>query len=172
MNKNILILIVLIILSCSSKPETTSTTNKLEGWAGNPDNPNSKPHDFFYMTSIARASQKSIDKKNVRMMQNSCIEANTSQAKSKLLSNLINEPFIGMQAPTDGNETKSTTITTLSKDYKDKNNEIKVKSCYPIAKPSREEPDSEWKECECVFYLYIKGGKDSIIARAREIESK
>ncbi len=59
----------------------------------------------------------------------------------------------------------------LIKEYKNKDNEIKAKSCYPIAKPSREEPESEWKECECVFYLYIRGGKDAIIARAIEIEN-
>ena len=169
MNKKIpLLLLVLTILSCSSKPEPINAKNQLEGWAGNPDNPNEKPHHFFYGTFLARASQNSIEKKNIRMMQNSCIEANTFQAKSKLLPKLINETLMGMESPADGDE-NSTTKTSLIKDYKDKNNEIKVKSCYPIAKPSREEPDSEWKECECIFYLYIKGGKDAIIARAKEI---
>ena len=168
MNKKFLLLFLFTILSCSSKPESSNAKNQLAGWAGNPDNPNEKPHHFFHGTFLARASQNSIEKKNIRMMQNSCIEANTSQAKSKLLSNLINEPFIGMQAPSDGDSTLPKT-TALLKVYKDKNNEIKVKSCYPIAKPSREEPESEWKECECVFYLYIKGGKDSIIAIAKEI---
>jgi hypothetical protein len=96
------------------------------------------------------------------MMQNSCIEANTFQAKSKLLQRLIGESLASMS---DGD----LTATAIAKEYKNKNNEIKVKSCYPIAKPSREEPDSEWKECECVFYLFIKGGKDAIIARAKEI---
>ena len=165
MNKKIFLLLVFTIFSCSSKPETT-TTNKLEGWAGNPDNPNSKPHEFFYGTYLARASQNSIEKKNIRMMQNSCIEANTFQAKSKLLPRLIGESLAGMTTAAGDNDI---TVTTVVKDYKDKNNEIKVKSCYPIAKPSREEPESEWKECECVFYLYIKGGKDAIIARAKEI---
>ncbi len=171
MNKKILLLFFFTILSCSSKPETTAAKYQFAGWAGNPDNPNVKPHDFFYMTSLARASQNSIDKKNIRMMQNSCIEANTSQAKSKLLPKLIGESLMGRESPADGYGNYDTN-TSLIKEYNDKNNEIKVKSCYPIAKPSREEPDSEWKECECVFYLYIKGGKDSIIVRAKEIESR
>lgn len=167
MNKIILLLlIILTIYSCSSKPEPITAKNQLDGWAGNPDNPNSKPHDFFYGTYLARASQNSIDKKNIRMMQNSCIEANTFQAKSKLLPRLIGESLAGMTTAAGDNEI---TLTAVVKEYKDKNNEIKVKSCYPIAKPSREESDSEWKECECIFYLYIKGGKDAIIARAKEI---
>ena len=166
MNKNIpLLLLVLTILSCSSKPESINAKNQLDGWAGNPDNPNEKPHHFFYGTFLARASQNSIEKKNIRMMQNSCIEANTFQAKSKLLPKLIAISLGSMTTADDSSKTEFEII----KEYKDKNNEIKVKSCYPIAKPSREEPESEWKECECVFYLYIKGGKDSIIARAKEI---
>ena len=166
MNKNIpLLLLVLTILSCSSKPESINAKNQLDGWAGNPDNPNEKPHHFFYGTFLARASQNSIEKKNIRMMQNSCIEANTFQAKSKLLPKLIAISLGSMTTADDSSKTEFEII----KEYKDKNNEIKVKSCYPIAKPSREEPESEWKECECVFYLYIKGGKDAIIARAKEI---
>ncbi len=166
MNKKIaLLLLVLTILSCSSKPEPITAKNQLDGWAGNPDNPNEKPHHFFYGTYLARASQNSIDKKNIRMMQNSCIEANTFQAKSKLLPKLIAVSLGSMTTADDSSKTEFEIV----KEYKDKNNEIKVKSCYPIAKPSREEPESEWKECECVFYLYIKGGKDSIIARAKEI---
>ena len=168
MNKNIpLLLLVLTILSCSSKPEPITAKNQLDGWAGNPDNPNEKPHHFFYGTFLARASQNSIDKKNIRMMQNSCIEANTFQAKSKLLPKLIAISLGSMTTADDSSKTEFEIV----KEYKDKNNEIKVKSCYPIAKPSREEPESEWKECECVFYLYIRGGKDAIIARAIEIEN-
>ncbi len=170
MNKKILLLVIfLTTLTCSAKTEKSIPEQRLEGWAGNPDNPNEKPHHFFYGTYLARASQNSIEKKNIRMMQNSCIEANTFQAKSKLLPKLIGESLAVMTTAAGDNDI---TVTAVVKDYKDKNNEIKVKSCYPIAKSSREEPESEWKECECVFYLYIKGGKDSIIARAKEIQSR
>lgn len=169
MNKKILLLVIfLTTLTCSAKTEKSIPEQRLEGWAGNPDNPNENPQHFFYGTFLARASQNSIKKKNVRMMQNSCIEANTLQAKGNLLNKIISETVMLSSAQPEETEMLK---KILIKEYKNKDNEIKAKSCYPVAKPSHEEPDSEWKECECVFYLYIKGGKDAIIARAIEIEN-
>ncbi|MBK8399191.1 MAG: hypothetical protein IPL26_28615 [Leptospiraceae bacterium] len=49
MNKKILLLLLfLTTLACSTKTEKQIPEKQLEGWAGNPDNPNEKPFDYFY----------------------------------------------------------------------------------------------------------------------------
>ena len=59
MNKRLILLLLLFfltILTCSSKSEKPIPERQLEGWAGNPDNPNEKPFDYFYMSYAVRAS--------------------------------------------------------------------------------------------------------------------
>ena len=61
------------------------------------------------------------------------------------------------------------TVLSIAKEYRLKK-DIKVKNCYPIAKSVIEESESDWKECECIFYVHIPGGRDIISARAKELE--
>ena len=64
MNKKILLLLIfLTTLTCSAKTEKSIPEQRLEGWAGNPDNPNEKPFDYFYMRSKGRGNEKAFKKK-------------------------------------------------------------------------------------------------------------
>ena len=45
-----------------------------------------------------------------------------------------------------------------------------AKDCKPLAIHDPEVPLSEWKECECLIYSHIPGGRDGIIIRARELD--
>ena len=165
MNKKILLLLLfLTTLACSSKTEKPIPEQQLEGWAGNPDNPNEKPFDYFYMKTTGRASQKSIAKKSARALQTSCIEVNTYQTKNNIFNKLIGELLLGGS----GNFTE-VTVSSIAKEYRLKK-EIKVKHCYPIAKSGIEESESDWKECECIFYVHIPGGRDAIVAKATAFE--
>jgi hypothetical protein len=100
MNKRlILLLFFLTILTCSSKSEKPIPERQLEGWAGNPDNPNEKPFDYFYMKSAARASQRSIDRKSGKMMEATCIEYATYHSKENLIRKMVVESIYGGDPP-------------------------------------------------------------------------
>ncbi|MBP6739505.1 MAG: hypothetical protein KA146_05920 [Leptospiraceae bacterium] len=47
MNKKILLLLFLTTIACSAKTEKPIPEKQLEGWAGNPNNPNEKPFDYY-----------------------------------------------------------------------------------------------------------------------------
>ena len=198
MNKKILLLLLFLsTLACSSKPEKPIPEKQLEGWAGNPDNPNEKPFDYFYMHMAGRASQKAIDKKSGAMMEMTCKNLATTNIKRDLIGKMIYESVqldytfnskeqfsyliethkdlfansfnaINLAAISDRDPPYSAIV--LVKEYLGKINEIKVKDCQSIGIPDPEVPFSEWKECECIVYVYIKGGRDTIITRAREID--
>ncbi|MBK9502346.1 MAG: hypothetical protein IPQ05_04155 [Leptospiraceae bacterium] len=94
MNKKILLLpLFLVIFACSSKTEKPIPEKQLEGWAGNPNNPNEKPFDYFYMSHARRASQKSTDRKSGKMMEATCIEYATYHSKKNLIRRMIGYTF-------------------------------------------------------------------------------
>lgn len=198
MNKKILLLLLcLTTLTCSSKIEKPIPEKQLEGWAGNPDNPNEKPFDYYYMKTMGRASQKAIDKKSGAMMEMTCKNSATTNVKRDLIGKMIYES-VQLDYISNSKELFSYRIETnkdlfansfnainlaaisdrdppyaaivLVKEYLGKINEIKVKDCQSMAITDPEVPFSGWKECECIVYVYVKGGKDAIITRAKEID--
>ena len=60
-------------------------------------------------------------------------------------------------------------LTIISRDVSKIIREVKVKDCKPIAVPDQSIPLSEYKECQCIAYAQIPGGKDEIVAKANEI---
>lgn len=89
--KVILPFLLLVILSCLFKTEKSIPEQRLEGWAGNPDNPNEKPFDYFYMRSTATASQKSINKNNDEMMKATCIDAVSTNLERKFIEFMLED---------------------------------------------------------------------------------
>ena len=198
--KKLLLLLFLTILSCSSPKEEPIPYTYWDGWAGNPDNPNQKPYDYFYMKSTGRASQKAIDKKSDLMMKATCTDAATTKVKGDLIGRMLHDS-LGLYAPLISNEPNSLTSKkelyfqfrsnpfnplnlaavsdhggsfnsiVLFKEYSGKIKEVKVKECKPLY-PDPEIPDSGWKECECIVYIHIPGGRDAIVAKATAFERK
>ncbi len=205
MNKKLILLLLLFltIFACSTKTEKPIPEKQLEGWAGNPDNPNEKPFDYFYMKSTARASQKSIDKKNGEMMKKTCVHTATSKSIVRdIIKFLIKEnidPFCQSTQEKDYKnylqievsyysnslkenfhltnasdyECNSPRYNNLVKEYSEhKIKEVKVIECKSLYPDNPEFSGSGWRECECTISIHIPGGRDGIIARAKEIESK
>ncbi len=203
MNKRLIFLLLLFLstLACSSKTEKPIPEKLLEGWAGNPDNPNEKPFDYYYMSNAARASKKAIAIKNGKMMEATCKENTVLSGKGNLMRKIIGTLILdGMSpsgqfhniSPIKNSQTINDTVTEnklivinliamtyeenigkiILNEYVGKIKGAEAKDCKPLAIPDPEVPLSEWKECECTVYAYIPGGKDGIIARAKEIESK
>ncbi len=208
MNKKILLLLLfLTTLACASKTEKLIPEKQLEGWAGNPDNPNEKPFDYFYMKSTGRASQKAIDKKSGKMIKATCIDSITYRSKVNLIRKMVVESTYG-GTPSSGqlytpfflndlltlNYSRETRFYSQTKEnffnplylitvkedveirlelieeYQRVIQGVEVKDCQPLAIPDPEVPLSEWKECECLIYSHIPGGRGAIIARYRELD--
>lgn len=181
MNKKILLLLVLTLLTCSSKTEKPIPERTLEGWAGNPDNPNEKPRDYFYFRVKGKSNINQSPELKENFYKETCINSVTKSAENELLYQIIGEHFgnnfysiendnsayyssndfkLELIRSTDWNSD----IPDIQKRIKPLLKDIKIKDCKPIAIPDSKIPLSEWKECECILYVYISYGRDRIIA--------
>ncbi len=201
LDKKLILLFLLFLanLTCSSKSEKPIPEKQLEGWAGNPNNPNEKPFDYFYMNHAARASQKAITIKNGKMMEATCKENAALSGKGNLIRKMIGTLILDGMSPSGqlhnispiiNSHTINDTVTKknlivinliamtyeenigkiILNEYVGKIKGAEAKDCKPLAIPDQEVPLSEWKECECLIYSHIPGGRDGIIIRAKELD--
>ncbi|MCB1176135.1 MAG: lipoprotein LipL21 [Leptospiraceae bacterium] len=139
---------------------------QFEGWAGPPEDVKKKPYDYFYMKTAGRASEKALNKRSGAMMQTTCVDAATVNAKGDLIGKMIGESITGASGISDGESTGKVVV----REFQGKLQGVNTKECKPIAVPDPSIPLSEYKECQCVIFVKIDGGRDSIVARAKEIE--
>ncbi|MDX1958183.1 MAG: lipoprotein LipL21 [Leptospiraceae bacterium] len=160
--------ILFMILSCAGDKEAHSLDGgqKFEGWAGPPEEVSKKPFDFFYMKKVARASEKAVNKRSGAMMQSTCVDAATTQAKGDLIGKMIGESLTGASGVSDGESTGAVVV----REFNGKLKGVNVKECKPKAVATPDVPGSEYTECECVIFVKIPGGRDAIIAKAQEVE--
>jgi hypothetical protein len=163
-------LLVLNFHACSSTEDVTELKGGVafEGWAGPPEDVKAKPAEYFYMKTSGRASEKALNKRSGAMMQTTCVDAATVNAKGDLIGKMIGESITGNSGVSDGESTGKVVI----RDFIGKLQGVNVKECKPIATPDPSIPLSEYKECQCIIFVKIPGGRDAIIARAKEIENK
>lgn len=165
-------MLMVAVSGCSSSGKEVHDVGeggkKFEGWAGPPEDPSKKPFDHFYMKHTARASQKAIDRKSGAMMQSTCTEAAALQGKGNLMRKMIGETLQGASGVADGESTGSVLVS----EYTGKIKGVSTKECKGLAPVDPQVPYSEYKECECVIFSRVEGGKDAIIARAKEVEAK
>ncbi|MDX1957316.1 MAG: hypothetical protein SFU98_02020 [Leptospiraceae bacterium] len=141
----------------------------LEGWAGSPENIKEEPFDYFYMEKNARASEKSILKSSGAMMQSTCVDAATTQAKGDLIGRLVGESFLSVSGTTsDGESNGSIIVRNLNRQIKG----VNTFSCMPIANEDHLIIGSQWKECSCLIFVKIPGGRDAIFAEVQELDKK
>ncbi|HMW05370.1 MAG TPA: hypothetical protein PK079_11600 [Leptospiraceae bacterium] len=193
----ILLLLLLSFSFCSSKTEKPIAERTLDGWAGHPNDPNKKPFEYYYMTSPGKASPKSIQRKSGPMAQSTCTdnallgmsgdligkmigdiaEAGSPasgfllppiQLKKQLTKSRENFEFIDLSIlvgfPTEeessnGNKKERRPIPIESRGFKE---------CKPTATPIPDFPFSEWRECACLVYAHVKGGKETIVKYYKE----
>ncbi len=157
-----------VVVGCGGGKSAAELENgqQFEGWRGPPDDLNKKPHEYFYMKHAARASQRAIDRKSGAMMQSTCTEAAALQGKGNLMRKMIGETLTGASGVADGESTGSVLVS----EYTGKIKGVSTKECKGLAQADPQIPYSDYKECECVIFSRIEGGKDAIIARAKEVE--
>ncbi|MDX1958181.1 MAG: lipoprotein LipL21 [Leptospiraceae bacterium] len=163
--------LILFTINCPSGKEAHSLdgdVQKFEGWAGPPEEVSKKPFDFFYMKKVARASEKAVNKRSGAMMQSTCVDAATTQAKGDLVGKLVGESLTGASGVSDGESTGAVVV----REFNGKLKGVNVKECKPKAVATPDVPGSEYTECECVIFVKIPGGRDAIIAKAQEVEKQ
>ena len=82
---------------------------------------------------------------------------------------MVNEPFESFYFRFTISDVESLK-SVLHSEYSGIIKQIGTKDCKPLAPSDSKFPYREWKECECIIYSHIPGGKDGIIARARELD--
>ncbi|MDX1961458.1 MAG: lipoprotein LipL21 [Leptospiraceae bacterium] len=159
------------LVGCASDDVTTvgKGAKKLEGWAGPPEDVSKLPHEFFYMKKVARASEKAVDtKRSGAMMKSTCVDAATTQAKGELIGKLVGETLTGASGVSDGESTGAVVV----REFNGKLKGVNIKECKGLAMEVPDAPGSEFKECECVIFVKIPGGREAVIAKAQEVEKK
>ncbi|MBK8397826.1 MAG: lipoprotein LipL21 [Leptospiraceae bacterium] len=156
--------------SCGSgdeKAHEMSGGKQFEGWAGPPEQPNAKPFEFFYMKSTGRASQKAMDKRSGAMMQTTCTDAATTKVKGDLIGKLVKESIEGASGVADG---ESTGVVVV-REFGGTLGGVNVKECKNLYPDDPNIPYSGWKECECIVYIKVPGGRDAVVAKATSYET-
>lgn len=158
--KLIFILCILVLVGCGSNEKMFPRPDKpWEGWAGSPDRPGKMPFEYFYIKSQARASQKSIEMQNENSMKKTCSDAASLTGKADIATKILSEFSECFDCSDDKkNMFKESSVVK----------ETKIKECKPTSPEISELNGSNWRECECVLYALIPGGKDGLLARIRE----
>ena len=164
--KSLLILINLLCLYCSSENENNYLRNqdyfqKWEGWAGAPESVDRKPYEYFY--AIQKGNVKSKRFKH-EQMEKACIDSVREKGLEKITLMLVGNIFDTMQ---DGEDySYEPYIKFMIIDFKRHKLKMEIKTCSSTAW------NPEWTECECITYINVPGGKDSVIGKLKSSEAK
>lgn len=147
-----------------------------EGWSGPPEQgKDSKTPDdsilkeYYYTKFSARASLKSIAKKNPLMMRATCQESARLESPSYVIRKIIGEPHTtgffssnksNQSITTDCNPSISASLVQSIKVYE-------CKAIGPGSDPADVTKDN-WEECECIIYVKFPGGRDALVAKAQK----
>ncbi len=155
--------ILFIIFTCADTPNTPVIQKELFGWAGASEDINKKPHEYFYAKFYGKVEILST-KLKAEDYQNKCIQSAMKQAKEEILFIAIVNVFYGM-TDTDGWD-----IDLHRAAKKNKNSfPINLLLANPIAYRHEFYNGSEWRDCECIFYMKVPGGRDAIVVKMMEI---
>ena len=163
MNKLLLFIVpILLLSSCAVSEKNFPREDKpWEGWAGLPDKPGKQPFDYFYVKSSARASQKAIEKQSLLMLRDTCKDAASTVGKAELFAKILNDSTEQCGSECEGSKAEQT------KKIQPLLTEIKVKECKPTAAIETFE-GSEWRECECIVYANVPGGKSVLVRTLKD----
>jgi hypothetical protein len=156
---------IFFMANCSSESVTTvgKGGQQFEGWAGPPEDPSANPQEYFYMKYSGRASQNALDKRSGAMMETTCIDAAELNAKGDIIQKLAFETVKGASGVSDGESTGKVVVREFAATTSGMNR----KECKPLAVADPNIPSSEWKECKCVMFVRIPGGRDAVLAKAK-----
>lgn len=160
MNFRVLLFPILFaILTCADTPNKPVTPKELFGWAGAPEDINKKPHDYFYAKFYGKVEILST-KLKAEDYQNKCIQSATKQAKAEIL-------FMVLDEHPDDRQTDEVFIDSRNKPQN--NFPVSLLKCKPNAYEYSgifaRIQGSNWRDCECIFYMKVPGGRDFIVAK-------
>ncbi len=159
-SKRLILIFLFVLINCADTPNKPVIQKELFGWAGAPEDINKKPHEYFYTKFYGKVEILST-KLKAENYQNKCIQSATKQAKEEILFRAMDWPV------NDGPEDLD--VLQLSKKYKKDYQAIFLK-CNPIGYAySMSIYGSKWRDCECIFYMKVLGGRDAIIAKVHEL---
>lgn len=149
-----LFLNLLYLLNCAAHTKSINHSEiKWEGWAGNPNYPNSEPHDYFYLTSRGKVSSKLLETKNNNKIRQVCEAIAITSGKEEFFPsiayNTIYEQFT--PGPREINKLKNALKI-----------KIETKECKPGFMEKSDFDLSNWRECKCILYSKIIGGKELV----------
>jgi len=162
--------ILLSFLTCADTPNKPIPSKELFGWEGAPEDITKKPYDYFYAKFYGKVEILST-KLKAEDYQNKCIESATKQAKEEMFLVVVD---LSIQVINDGPEPwEHWDLLQLAVKHK-KDFSMQLLNCKPIAYPfsgmySRIE-GSKWRDCECIFYMKVPGGRDAIVAKSKTFE--
>lgn len=164
--KSLLILLSLICLYCSSENENNYLRNqdylqKWEGWAGAPESINRKPYEYFYAIQKGNVKLKRL---KPEQMEKACIDSVRENGLEKITLMLVGNIFDTMQD--GGDYSYEPYIKLMITDFKRNKLKMEIKTCSSTAW------NPKWMECECITYIYVPGGKDSVIGKLKSFEAK
>lgn len=144
--------IIFLLLSCAENisMQENLTGRQWEGWAGPPHNPNLKPHDYFYTTLIGEVKSQKV---NPEDMKKTCVDSVRAANPEKTIQKVIREMI---DSTNDGPSFSDSEIRTFAKDKIPKEKRLEIKTCNQISS------SNDWKNCECIVYIHISGGRDYI----------
>ncbi len=162
--KSFFILLTILFLSCSKENDSTyvrtsSSPPQYEGWAGAAESVDRKPHEYFYLSQKGNVKSKRI---KPEQMEKACIDSIRQNGFQKITSILITESLLGASYEGDGNINPQPFVN----DFKKQKLKMEIKTCSSCSS------NPEWSECECLTYIHIPGGKDSVIVKAVSLEAK
>ena len=160
--KKILFVILFSLFACADTPNKPVTPKELFGWAGAPEDINKKPRDYFYAKFYGKVEILST-KLNAEDYQNKCIQSATKQAKEEILLVLTDASASGITCG-EGDFNLPKIVKVIEKQV-----QINKLNCKPISYSYYYNDfsggGSEWRDCECIFYAKVPGGRDAIVAR-------
>lgn len=176
-----LLLLIGFLITCGSgdyRKDATSVGEggwAGEGWGGAPEQRSdgktprdTLPRDWYYMKYSARASDKSIAKKDQMMMKSTCREAARMQGAADVVRKMVGETLESASGVSDGQSTGQTIVSQASGLIKG----VGVYECLSMG-PGTLRTDAmkeNWESCECVIYAKYDGGRDALVAKAKSLE--
>jgi len=191
----IIFILAILILGCA-KEKPIPREKLLKGWAGSPDNLQSKPFDYYYMKLKGQTSENTSKRKSKDMMEWACIKSATINARIDLSIGIVYESGIDecnmcgcfgcAKNPDDFSKARlpfvelatcatdyppNPVLSALRSEIKEKL-EVEYSDCKPIVSANRNIQGREWRECECTVYAHIPGGRKAVWQQCIELEKK
>lgn len=153
-NYLLLYLILIYLLNCTAHGRDINHSDiRWEGWAGNPNYPNHKPYDYFYIISTGKVSSKLLETKNNSIIRQACETNAIASGKEEFFPSIAHNTIYEQSTPSQREINKLRNVLKI---------EIETKECKPRFMENNDVDSNNWKECECILYSKIIGGKELV----------